>query len=229
MVAGNAIRGRATVVGITGGATHRGFVAGSTGAAVYGHGGTYGTYNWAHYGGYYYYGGYYGAYYYPWIGYGYAYLPYGYYPFYWGGAAFYFSAGYFYQYDGGQYTVVAPPVGAAVNELPSGAKEIVINGTQYYEYNGVYYKPVTKDDGTLVYEVEGKDGQLNTSATGVDSVEPKVGDLVPELPPDCRKIKLNGQEYYISVDGIYYQETKDQNGNKAYKIVALDSDEPDQQ
>ena len=52
---------------------------------------------------------------------------------------------------------------------------------------------------------------------------PKVGDIVAQLPKDCRRVHLNGATYYISEDGIYYQETVDSKGNKAYKIVALDS------
>src|SRR6185369_17951514 len=87
---------------------------------------------------------------------------YGYYPFYWGDLQFYYSNGYFYQYNNNQYTVVEPPVGAAVNSLPSGAESIIINGAQYYELNGVYYQPITKDDGTTAYQVVGKDGQLET-------------------------------------------------------------------
>ncbi|HZY35409.1 MAG TPA: DUF6515 family protein, partial [Mucilaginibacter sp.] len=93
----------------------------------------------------------------------------------------------------------------------------------YYESKGVYYIAVKKDDGTVVYQVAGKDGELNTGQTGVASVTPHVGDVVQQLPADCRKVHLNGATYYVSEDGIYYQETVDSSGNKAYKIVALDS------
>ena len=75
---------------------------------------------------------------------------------------YYYSNGYYYDYDNGQYTVVEPPVGAQVTSLPSGAQSITINGQQYYELNGVYYVPITKDDGSLAYEIAGKDGELNT-------------------------------------------------------------------
>ena len=37
-------------------------------------------------------------------------------------------------------------------------------------------------------------------------------------------VKLNGNSFYVSDDGIYYQEITDSNGNKAYKIVALEGD-----
>ena len=52
--------------------------------------------------------------------------------------------------------------------MPAGAKPITINGQQYYELDGVYYVPVTKDDGSLAYEIAGKDGELNTDGGGDD-------------------------------------------------------------
>ena len=207
------------VVGV---GAHRGYVRGSYGGGVYGHGGYYGNYGWGRHGGYFYHGGFYGSLYYPWLGLGFGFLPYGYYSFYWGGYPYYYSDGFFYQYNNDQYTVVEPPVGAAINALPNGAQSIVIDGQQYYEKNGVYYQAITKDDGTVVYEVAGKDGHLNTNASGASAVVPHVGDMVSQLPPDCRKVKLSGTTYYVSADGIYYQEIRDNNNNKAYKIVSID-------
>ena len=218
-----AFRGNAVGVG-----AHRAYVRGSVGGGFYGHGGGYfghgyyGRGGWALHGGFFFYGGFYGSLYYPWLGLGFGFLPFGYYSFYWGGYPYYYSDGFFYQYDNNQYTVVEPPVGASINALPKDAKSIIIDGQQYYESNGVYYQSTTKDDGTVVYEVMGKDGSLNTNATGVNSVLPKVGDIVNQLPPDCRKVKLGDTTYYVSEDGIYYQETTDSNNNKAYKIVSID-------
>jgi hypothetical protein len=209
--------------GATGATGIRPYVHGNNGAGVYGHGGAYGHYGWGDHHGWFYHGGFYGSLYYPWLGFGFWYLPYGCYPFYWGDYLYYYGNGFYYQYDGSQYSVVEPPVGAEVTSLPDDAKPIMINGEQYYESKGVYYLPVKKDDGSTVYQVAGKDGELVTGQTGVAAVMPKVGDIVPQLPKDCRRVHLNGATYYISEDGIYYQETVDANGNKAYKIVALDS------
>lgn len=179
-------------------------------------------------GGYHYYHGYYGTYYAPRIGFSIGFLPYGYYPFYWNDYEYFYSGGLFYQYANNEYTVVEPPVGAEVNTLPSNAQSIVINGEQYYEADGVYYEPITKDDGTTSYQVAGKDGELNTNG-GNDQQQaaPQLGDIVQTLPPDCRKINLNGQKYYVSADGYYYQETIDPNNNKAYKIVGTPDDGPE--
>lgn len=202
----------------------RGYNRGGNGPGAYGHGGSYGHYGWGRHGGYFYYQGLYGSLYYPWLGYNCWYLPYGYDMFYWGDDPYYFSDGLYYQYQDSQYTVVEPPVGALVKKLPSDAKSIVINGAQYYEQNGVYYLPIKMDDGTVQYEIAGKDGELNTDTKGNTSVVPKIGDIVTQLPSDCRRVKLNGEVLYVSEDGIYYQEIKDSNNNKVYKIVGLESD-----
>ncbi len=140
---------------------------------------------------------------------------------------YYFSDGYYYQYNNDEYTVVDPPVGALIKTLPSNAKSIVINGQQYYELNGVYYLAVKMGNGVVQYEIAGKDGELNTDANGATSVVPKIGDIVTKLPPDCRKVRLNGETVFVSEDGIYYQETRDGNNNKVYKIVGLESDGAD--
>jgi len=178
----------------------------------------------------YYYHGYYNTYYAPRLGFSIGYLPYGYYPFYWDDLQFYYNDGLFYNYDNGQYTVVEPPIGAEVDKLPANAQSIVINGKQYYESNGVYYEPITKDDGSVVYQVAGKDGELNTNDQGVDEQQaPQVGDIVATLPEECRRININGQKFFVSPDGYYFQETRDPNGNKVYKVVGTPADEPEDQ
>jgi len=200
--------------------------------------------------GFYYNRGFYRSLYYPRIGFSIGYLPYGYYPFWWDNLEFYYSNGYYYNYDGGQYTVVEPPVGAAINSLPSGAQSIMINGQQYYELNGVYYLPITKDDGSIAYQVAGKDGQLDTNIANpqydqnqnqpvdqgqynpADNQVPagthavaRIGDMIQQLPQGSRKVSINGQSLYVTPDDVYLKATTDQNGNKVYTVVGT----PDQE
>jgi FlaG/FlaF family flagellin (archaellin) len=239
------VGGRNAVVGRGGYSTSRitaggrGYVSGRPAFGGRGYVGGRGGYNgpWRDHGGYYYNRGFYGSLYYPSLGLGVGYLPYGYYPFYWDDSQFYYSDGYFYNYDGGQYTVVEPPVGAAINSLPSNAQAITINGEQYYEANGVYYLPVTKDDGTVVYQVAGKDGQLNTdssdqgysdqgTATDIPThPNPKIGDMIQQLPQDSRKVSINGQTLYVTPDDVYLKQTTDNDGNKGYIVVGLPGQE----
>jgi hypothetical protein len=169
--------------------------------------------------------GYYG---YPHWGFYLGVLPFGYYPFYWGSDLYYYSGGVFYTpYDNGGYQVTAPPIGAGVPELPSNAQAIKIDGVQYYEASGVYYKETTDDKGKKIYVVAGRDGVLNTDASTTDpnaavsSAAPQVGDIVNELPDGCHKVSLNGKKYYVSPNDIYYEKVTDPNGNVAFKIVSL--------
>ncbi|TWI99372.1 hypothetical protein JN11_02689 [Mucilaginibacter frigoritolerans] len=183
---------------------------------------------WGNHGYYYNNHGYYSSYYLPRLGFTCGVLPYGYYPFYFGDYQYFYSDGLYYQYENDQYTVVEPPIGAQITTLPANAQSIMINGQQYYELNGVYYQPVTKDDGSVVYMIAGKDGVLNTTQDDQQQQQgPQIGDIVTQLPPDCRKIKVNGNKLYVSPDGVYYQEQVDQSGATTYKIVGLPSDEPD--
>ncbi|MBS1523575.1 MAG: hypothetical protein JST50_21415 [Bacteroidetes bacterium] len=175
------------------------------------------------------YGGYYG---YPSFGYRISVLPYGYYPFYWDSDLYYYYGGVFYRpYDGGGYEVTVPPVGAEVPGLPRGASSIVINGQQFYEFNGVYYQAVLNDKGKTVYVIAGKNGVLNTDGSdgSVDNPPaPQVGDVVNQLPDNCRKVKLNGKKYYVSPDGIYYEEFTDANNMRAYRIASIPMDDEKQ-
>jgi len=270
-VNGNYRGGRVGYGGRAGVNTYRGRVGyagrgyGGRGRVGYGGRGYGGRGGWFGHGGWYYHGGFFGSIYGPRLGFSIGFLPYGYYSFYWGDMPYFYSGGYFYQYDNDQYTVVQPPVGAEVNALPRNAQSIVINGQQYYEVNGVYYVAITKDDGSLAYQVAGKDGELNTGDdqgaapdqggqgdqgyapapnnqqygnpapqdnapqnVQSDGSGPQVGDLVAELPRGTRRMTIDGKKLYVSPDDVYYQETRDNNNQKAYKIVGLPSEDNDQ-
>ena len=167
---------------------------------------------------------------YPHIGFYLGVLPFGYYPFYWGSALYYYYGGVFYSpYDNGGYQVTVPPIGAAIPNLPDNAQPIKIDGVQYYEVNGVYYKEGVDDKGKKIYIVAGRDGVLNTGDNVTDPnatvAAPQVGDIVNQLPDDCRKVILNGKKYYVSPDGIYYEKVTDPNGNVGYRIASLPEDD----
>jgi hypothetical protein len=195
------------------------------------------------------YGAYYRGYY-PYIGLSIGALPFGYFSFNYGGYPYYYNDGFFYQqYDGGNYQVVAPPIGAVVPRLPRGTNEITIDGQQYYEKEGVYYQKVIDENGKKAYRVAGKDGVLNTDGNNADpqndqqqynngnnnaqqpdnsynnsqpqqSALPKVGDVVNAIPSDSRKVTINGEQLFVSPDGVYYQE--DNSGSsRIFKVVGV--------
>ncbi len=68
-----------------------------------------------------------------------AFYPDEYYPVWTGGARYYYDDGVYYDYVGGNYEVVAPPIGAVISTVPSDFQPVVINGLTYYTDNGTYY------------------------------------------------------------------------------------------
>jgi Family of unknown function (DUF6515) len=172
--------------------------------------------------------GYYG---YPSLGYRIGFLPYGFFPFYFGTDLYYYYGGVFYRpYDGGGYEVTVPPVGAVVPALPKGASSLAIDGQQYYEFNGVYYQANVDDKGKTNYVIAGKDGVLNTNGEASDNnpPAPQVGDILNQLPDGCRNVKLNGKNYYVSPEGIYYEDFTDKDNFKGYRIVSIPADDEKQ-
>jgi len=154
-------------------------------------------------------------------------LPFGYYPFFWGPNQYYYYGGTFYQPGAnGGYEVAAPPVGAEVPSLPEGAQSIAINGIQYYEYNGVYYQQITKDDGKTTYVVAGKDGVLNTdqnttaTADSTNTQMPSVGDMTDQLPAGAHKVNLKGKKYWVTPDDIYLEEVVHDN-QTSYRVISI--------
>lgn len=83
-------------------------------------------------------------------------LPRYYAPVFYAGNPYYYSNGVFYvKVENSEgYKVVLPPVGTLVPSLPKGAKETVIDGNVYYEYEDVIYKRAIVEE-MVKYEVVG--------------------------------------------------------------------------
>ncbi len=175
-------------------------------------------------------------------------LPFGYYPFYVGPNPYYYYDGVYYRpYSGGGYEVTAPPLGATVKHLPTGAKVTVIDGVKYYELGGTFYQEEITDKNKLRYKVVGTDGVLNTAApeeettdnaaassndyvtadkntvtapanTTTDKQLPEVGTRFDKLPEGSKTVVLKKEKYYVSPAGVYYQEVIDGN-NIRYEVT----------
>lgn len=90
---------------------------------------------------------------------------------------YYYDGVYFRPTTEGAYTVVAPPVGAIVPQLPDGAEAIVIGEDTYYYGGGAFYLP---------------------QPTGFVVVEAPVGVTVPGLPLGAAPAVINGVTYYLA-------------------------------
>lgn len=183
----------------------------------------------------------------PPIGIHIGYLPYGYYPFYLGADPYYYYGGTFYEpYGDDGYQVVAPPLNALVPELPAGATERDINGEQYYEYNGTFYREEQRDNGEVWYRVVGVNGRLEQGLdqgqqyNDDDQYQPApqneqqeqevippssssgtlhTGDMVYQLPENCKQLTINGEQYFLAPDGTYYQEVVGDDNKVMYQVV----------
>jgi len=144
-------------------------------------------------------------------------LPRGYKRIYVHDVPYYYYGGTYYRKGDDRYEVVQAPLGASVPELPNGAKVVVINNQKYFELDGTYYKEEIRDNNEIWYTVVGTDGKLDTDEELADD-GPYVGDVVDQLPADCKTVVVNGNKYYVSPDDIYYEETR--TGDKVqYKVV----------
>lgn len=180
---------------------------------------------------------------YPPFGIHIGFLPYGYYPFYIGPNPYYYYGGIYYTpYGDGGYQVVEPPLNALVPQLPQGAQEVDINGEQYFTYNGTYYRAEQRANGEVWYRVVGTNGHLSTTNGDYDDDQyqpapqndqdealppsssynndaPRTGDMVYQLPANCKQITVNGDQYFLSPDGIYYQQVVGDDNKVMYQIV----------
>ncbi len=51
-----------------------------------------------------------------------------------------------------------------------------------------------------------------------------IGDIVYDLPPNSRAVKLQGNQYFVSPADVYYQETTDKYNQKAYRVASVPMD-----
>jgi len=194
------------------------------GVGVYG-GGFRGYY---HAPGYYYYRPHY-HFYGPPIGFRVGILPYGFLTFNTGFGPYYYYDGIFYQpYYNVQervdeYQVVDPPIGVVVPNLPKHAETVTIDGNTYYQKNGTLYQEIVQDNVTK-YVVVGKNGQLDNSSDQPQEQQqqpatPSQETVMAQLPSGSRGVEINGQQLYVSPDGMYYQEVTNPDNSRGYKIV----------
>lgn len=65
---------------------------------------------------------------------------------------YHYYRGTFYAPRGNRYVVVRPPLGAFVRSLPPTAVSHRIDGVEFKEYAGTYYRPAIRD-GKRGYQV----------------------------------------------------------------------------
>ncbi len=154
-------------------------------------------------------------------------LPFGYNTIYFGPSPYYYNDGIFYRpYSSGGYEVTPPPIGATVPHLPTGAKLTMIDGQKYFELGGTFYQEEISSSNKVEYKVVGADGVLNTGTenqvgqTEENNPAPITGSRVDQLPADSKVVVINRQKYYLSPDGVYYNEVIEGNTVK-YEVSGV--------
>ena len=144
-------------------------------------------------------------------------LPYGYNRIVVGANPYYYNDGVYYrQNNSRQYEVVAPPLDATVQKLPSNATVTIIDGQKYYQVGGTFYQEEFDENNNLSYRVVGTDGVINTTnptsenipeeMNAYDEAIPTLGSRYDELPVESKVQVINQQKYFISPGGVYYKE-----------------------
>lgn len=92
------------------------------------------------------------------------------------------------------------------------------------DYDGIYDVPADQDnvyndsrqpDAPVV-----KNGNQNNepSSNGAYTVRPEAGDRFEQLPRDSREITRDGKKFFVSPNGVYYKEVKEE-GVTLYEVV----------
>jgi len=79
-------------------------------------------------------------------------LPDGYRRRWWRNRFWYYGTDMWYVEDSDEYIATQPPLGMIVHAIPEGSVEHTVDGRTYYEYNGVWFRPVMSGGGSS-YEV----------------------------------------------------------------------------
>lgn len=163
---------------------------------------------------------------------------------------YYYGGTFYEPYNGGYHVVVPPmgasvpnlPSGAQ-SIVIDGVQYYEMNGVYYQQGTDAQgrttYTVVGKDgvlntgggdngDGAMNYQPDNNaptdNSNMNTQTDANNKPDVmaavSVGDIVTELPPDCRKVTLNNKKFYVSPDNIFYEDYKDDNG-KGYRVASV--------
>ncbi|MBK8520921.1 MAG: hypothetical protein IPL54_08590 [Chitinophagaceae bacterium] len=141
-------------------------------------------------------------------------LPFGYSRIQVGSNPYYYNDGIYYRnYNNSSYEVVAPPLHATVNRLPSNATVTVIDGEKYYQVGGTFYQEEFAENNIRSYRVMGTDGVIDTGNANADEdlnvydeALPTLGNRYDELPLESKVQVINQQKYFVTPGGVYYRE-----------------------
>ena len=115
---------------------------------------------------------------------------------------YHYDNGVYYAPSGSGYAVVAAPVGATVQTIPTSSQTVVVNNTtNNYYYGGTYYEK---------------------GAGGYTVVPPTAGTLIENLPEGAEEVKV-GDQTYVKYGETYYSPIQ-KDGKSMYEVVLVEDD-----
>ena len=141
-----------------------------------------------------------------------------------GGATYYVDRDVYYaQRPNHEYVVVAPPVGAVVQHLPSEFEEVYVEGRPYYVQDDTYYEEVEVD---VDIDIDDDDFEIDIDVDydkkprrGFRVVEPPIGAYITRLPSTCQPVVIDRVTYYRT--GQAYYRPMIYGGRTVYTRVAV--------
>jgi hypothetical protein len=113
---------------------------------------------------------------------------------------YYYDQGVYYAPSDGGYTVVQAPIGAVVDEIPSGYETVGGEGiSNSYYYGGAYYEK---------------------TGSGYQVVQPMAGSLVEHVPQGAEEVQI-GDMKYLKYGETYYQPVVI-DGKNMYEVVLVE-------
>ncbi len=112
------------------------------------------------------------------------------------GQSYYYEDGCYYAPSNGGYTVVPPPVGAVVADLPQGYETTMVGNDTFYYFGGAFYI----DNGQ-----------------GFQVVTAPPGAVITQLPVGAVEQQINGETLMV-YNNVYYLPISE-DGQDAYEVV----------
>lgn len=146
-----------------------------------------------------------------------------------GGVSFIFNNGLYYRHLDKGYTVVRPPIGLKISLLPKGYERIIIMGSSYYFFQGIYYVYDAGNYRVIDEPASFVSSSNNSSNANViisqdeviaENLSFQLGKAYSALPQGAQSVIVNGQQYFKYEDVYFLPQSS--NNTVHYLAVKLE-------
>ena len=146
-----------------------------------------------------------------------------------GGVSFIFNNGLYYRHLDKGYTVVRPPIGLKISLLPKGYERIIIMGSSYYFFQGIYYVyeagnyRVIDEPASFVTSSNNSSNAnviISQDEVNAENLSFQLGKAYSALPQGAQSVIINGQQYFKYEDVYFLPQSS--NNTVHYLAVKLE-------